>query len=134
MISCHGTPRQDDEIVLVDSSLGRWADALSTVPAEVRTVVCGHTHMPFHRLVDRRLVVNPGSVGMPYGRPGPHWALLRDGTATLRHTELDLDAAAETTVAASTYPGAGTWVDEYVRAAYSDVEALTTFAPREDRP
>jgi len=26
--------------------------------------------MPFVRLVDRRLVVNAGSIGMPYGRPG----------------------------------------------------------------
>jgi hypothetical protein len=37
---CHGTPRDDNEVVLV----------------EVWTVVCGHTHMPFARLVDRRLV------------------------------------------------------------------------------
>lgn len=131
VLFCHATPRDDEEFVLVDSSLDRWAEVLDGAPD---TVVCGHTHMPFHRLVDRRLVVNPGSVGMPYGRPGPHWALLRDGTAALRHTELDLDAAAEAIVAASAYPGVGAWVDEYVRTAYSDVEALTTFTPPGDRP
>ena len=68
MAFCHGTPRDDNEVVLVDTRLERWAEAFAGLPDEVRTVVCGHTHMPFARLVDRRLVVNPGSVGMPYGR------------------------------------------------------------------
>ncbi|HEX9355074.1 MAG TPA: metallophosphoesterase family protein [Streptosporangiaceae bacterium] len=43
---------------------------LGSVAPEVAVVVCGHTHMPFCRLAHGRLVVNPGSVGMPYGRPG----------------------------------------------------------------
>src|SRR2546429_6422134 len=66
---------------------------LSTVDDEVTTIVCGHTHMPFVRLVDRRLVVNPGSVGMPYGSAGGHWALLGPGTGVqLRPTLSDADA------------------------------------------
>src|SRR5512132_3985776 len=76
VVFCHGTPRDDDEVVLVDTRLGRWAEAFAGLAEEVRTVVCGHTHMPFARLVDRRLVVNPGSIGMPYGRAGGSWALL----------------------------------------------------------
>ena len=67
-------------------------------------MVCGHTHMPFVRLVDRRLVVNPGSVGMPYGRVGGAWALLRDGQVSLRHTEIDADAVCARIVAESGYP------------------------------
>ena len=78
-VFCHGTPRDDDEVVLVDSPPERWAQVLGGLAEAVRTVVCGHTHMPFVRLVDRRLVVNPGSVGMPYGRIGGAWALLHDG-------------------------------------------------------
>ncbi|WP_026876927.1 metallophosphoesterase family protein [Jiangella gansuensis] len=133
VLFCHGSPRDDDEVVLVDSSLARWADVLAGVPDDVRTIVCGHTHMPFQRLVDRRLVVNPGSVGMPYGRPGPHWALLRDGVVTLRSTTVDLDALADAVVAASVFPGAAAWADMYARSAYSDTDALTTFAPRDGR-
>ncbi|PZF82295.1 metallophosphoesterase family protein [Jiangella anatolica] len=133
VLFCHGTPRDDDEVVLVDSSLTRWAEVLSTVPADVRTIVCGHTHMPFLRLVDRRLVVNPGSVGMPYGQAGPHWAVLRDGAVTLRRTAADPDALADAVVAASDYPGAGAWADEYARTVHSDAEALTVFAPRDGR-
>ncbi|RIQ16457.1 metallophosphoesterase family protein [Jiangella rhizosphaerae] len=133
VLFCHGTPRDDDEVVLVDSSLDRWTEVLSTVPGDVRTVVCGHTHMPFQRLVDRRLVVNPGSVGMPYGRPGPHWALLRDGIVTLRHTAADPHALADAVVAASSYPGAAAWADAYARTVHSDAEALAVFAPRDGR-
>jgi len=57
------------------------------------TVVCGHTHMPVTRLAYRRQIVDPGSVGMPYGRQGAHWALLADGAVTMRSTAYDATAA-----------------------------------------
>ncbi|MHA3704012.1 metallophosphoesterase family protein [Jatrophihabitans sp. YIM 134969] len=130
VVFCHGTPRRDDEIVLVDSPLSRWADAFGTLTAEQQTVVCGHTHMPFVRLVDRRLVVNAGSIGMPYGRAGGSWALLRDGGVALRHTTVDVDAAVAAVVAGSSFPGRQAWADEYVRAVNSDADALHAFTPR----
>src|SRR6185312_12175998 len=72
---CHATPRDDAEVVLVDSRIERWLEVLSDLPDHVGVVVCGHTHMPFARLAGGRLIVNPGSVGLPYGRPGAHWAV-----------------------------------------------------------
>lgn len=133
VVFCHGSPRDDDEVVLVDTRLERWAEAFAALPDEVATVVCGHTHMPFVRLVDRRLVVNPGSVGMPYGRAGAHWALLRGGDVTLRRTPFDLDRARAEIVATSTYPEREEWADYHLPARASDAEALTTFAPRDGR-
>lgn len=130
VLFCHGSPRDDDEVVLVDSPIAAWRSALSTVPEPVRTVVCGHTHMPFVRLVDRRIVLNPGSVGMPYGRAGGAWAMLDHGQVSLRHTEIDLDAACARIVAESTYPDREAWADEYVRSRNSDVDALAAFTPR----
>ena len=132
-VFCHGTPRQDDEVVLVDTRLDRWAEVYADLPANQRTVVCGHTHMPFVRLVDRRLVVNSGSIGMPYGRPGGSWALLRDGQVSLRHTDIDVDRAIASIVAASGYPDRAEWADYFLRARASDAEALTAFAPRDGR-
>ena len=129
-VFCHGTPRNDDEVVLVDSPPERWTDVLSGLDERVRTVVCGHTHMPFVRLVDRRLVVNPGSVGMPYGRVGGAWALLRDGQVSLRHTEIDADAVCARIIAESGYPDRAAWADEYVRSRNSDLDALRAFTPR----
>ena len=88
VLFCHGTPRDDEEVVLVDTRLERWAEVLADVPAEVTTVVCGHTHMQFMRQAHGRQIVNAGSVGMPYGRAGAHWALLAGGAVTLRRSGL----------------------------------------------
>lgn len=133
LLTCHGTPRDDNEVVLVDTRLDRWAEALANLPDDVRTVVCGHTHMPFTRLVDRRLVVNPGSVGMPYGRPGGHYALLKNGGVSLCRVEIDVDAAIAAVVAGSAYPDRAAWADEYLRAQASDTDAIAAFGPRDGR-
>jgi predicted phosphodiesterase len=133
VVFCHGTPRDDEEVVLVDTRLERWAEVFADLPGDVRTVVCGHTHMPFARLAGRRLVVNPGSIGMPYGRAGGHWALLRDGDVSLRRTDIDVDAAVAAVIAGSAYPDRAAWADEYVRSRNSDADAITAFGPRDGR-
>jgi predicted phosphodiesterase len=133
VLFCHGSPRDDDEVVLVDSRLAWWEEVFADVPDEVRTVVCGHTHMPFARLVDRRLVVNPGSIGMPYGRAGGSWALLAAGQVSLRHTPIDIDAACSEIEARSGYPGRAEWAEEYVRSRNSDADAVRVFGPRDGR-
>ncbi|TDO50789.1 putative phosphoesterase [Kribbella sp. VKM Ac-2527] len=132
VLFCHATPRDDEEVVLVDSPISRWETVLGGVPEEVRTIVCGHTHMPFARQVDRRLVVNAGSVGMPYGAPGPSWALLGPGGVQLRRSAMHPVKAADRIVRESAYPGREAWVDEYIRTNYSDTEALAAFRPRSE--
>ncbi|GAA2281970.1 metallophosphoesterase family protein [Nonomuraea roseoviolacea subsp. roseoviolacea] len=129
----HATPRRDDEMILVDSTLDRWAEVLAGVTAD--TVVLGNTHMPFVRLVDRTLVVNPGAIGMPYGTAGAHWALLdsETGGVTLRRTPYDAEEAARRLIAESGFDGIETWVADYVRTIHSDAEALAVFAEMEGR-
>jgi predicted phosphodiesterase len=126
---CHATPRNDTEVALVDSALARWAEVLADRPEE--TVVLGHTHMPFARLANRKLVVNPGSVGMPYGRSGAHWAVLGPGVE-LRRSSYDVPAACEV-LRAGGYPGIEKWLDAYVRQTFGDDEALAVFGPRDGR-
>jgi len=133
VLFCHGTPRDDDEVVLVDTRPARWAEAFADVPAQVRIVLCGHTHMPFSRLLDRRLVVNSGSVGMPYGHAGASWALVGPGGVALRRTTFDPRAAADAVVAGSTYPERVEWTREYLLTPASDIEALAAFGPRDGR-
>lgn len=130
---CHATPRDDEEVVLVDSRLERWAEVFQQLPDEVRTVVCGHTHMPYLRLVEGRLVVNPGSVGMPYGRMGAHWAILSGGAVTLGRTVIDPDILADLVIAESTMPDVAGWAETYVRSPASDTVALARFGPRDGR-
>ncbi|WP_410537390.1 metallophosphoesterase family protein [Streptomyces sp. KL2] len=132
VLFCHATPRDDEEVVLVDSRLDRWKEVFDGLDGDVRTVVCGHTHMPFVRLAHGRLVVNPGSVGMPYGRTGAHWALLGPGVE-LRTTDFDIGAAVIQVGRDSAYPGATEWADYFLHARATDAEALGTFAPRDGR-
>ncbi|MEV0644464.1 metallophosphoesterase family protein [Phytomonospora sp. NPDC050363] len=132
VLFCHATPRDDTEMLLVDSRPGRYLDVLAGVSASVTTIVCGHTHMPFVRLAANRTVVNPGAVGMPYGPPGAYWALLGPGV-TLRRTPLDADAVCAQVRAASSYRDVEAWTDEYLRGRYSDLDALEVFARLDGR-
>lgn len=124
VLFCHATPRRDDEMLLVDSPPRHYAEVLDGVTADA--VVLGHTHMLF----DRRRVVNPGSVGMPYGHDGAAWALLGSGVE-LRRTSYDTEAAARR-LARSPWGRAAEWADEYVLHRYGDLEALEAFTPKSD--
>ena len=79
-------------------------------------------------------MVNPGSVGMPYGRPGGHWALLKDGGVSLHRVEIDAEAAIAAVVAGSAYPDRAAWAEDYLRATASDADAIAAFGPRDGRP
>lgn len=129
----HATPRNDEEVVLVDSRLDRWAEVYRDLPTEVETVVCGHTHMPFARLVDGRLVVNPGSVGLPYGRAGAHWAVLDNGSVTLSRSRVDPDDLIRDVTAASSMAGVSAWLEDGVRRPATDIDVIATFGPRDGR-
>lgn len=132
VLFCHATPRDDEEVALVDSRPDRWGEVLAGLDPAVRTVVCGHTHMPFARLTHGVTVVNAGSVGMPYGRRGAPWLLLGPGIA-FRHTEFDYEAAVARIGAESGFGDAAGFADEYVYSRNSDLDALAAFGPRDGR-
>ena len=60
-----------------------------------RVVVCGHSHVPRTvRLPDGRLVVNPGSVGLPaYSDDTPHHHVMESGTPHAKYAVLSRDSA-----------------------------------------
>lgn len=104
VLYCHGSPRDDDEILTRVSSDERFRAALAGV--EERLVVGGHTHVQFEREIDGTRFVNAGSVGIPYeGKPGAFWALLDGEDVEFRHTPYAVDAAAAA-IRTSGYPGA----------------------------
>lgn len=104
VLYCHGSPRDDDEILTSVSPDERFRAALDGV--EERVVVGGHTHVQFERVIDGIRFVNAGSVGIPYeGRPGAFWALLDGGEVELRRTAYAVDAAAAA-IRTTGYPGA----------------------------
>ena len=72
-------------------------ELLEAVPQDVRTLVFGHTHLPFAREghIDLTLV-NPGSVGFPFdGDTRAAWAVIHDdGRIEHRRVAYDHESAA----------------------------------------
>lgn len=125
---CHATPRDDNEVFVATTP----AQALERVFADCpETVVCGHTHMQFDRAIGPTRVVNAGSVGSPYGRPGAYWALV-DGGVELRRTEYDFKSAAAR-ISASEYPEAVEFARESVLAPADEATMVATFSKFEIR-
>lgn len=121
---CHGTPRRDDEILLETTPAGEVRAMLEGVAAGL--VLCGNTHMQFDRRVGPHRVVNPGSVGWPYGGTGAHWALLGPDVE-FRRTAYDVDAAVEELRSRSRWPRLETFVVQVLREPVSREAALDFF-------
>jgi putative phosphoesterase len=99
---CHGTP-ESDRIYLLEDATGsvialREETQLRSMlePVQQMVILCGHSHTPrIVQLSDGRLVVNPGSVGLPAytdTEPVPH--RMETGSPHARYavlTETDSD-------------------------------------------
>ncbi len=100
-LACHGSPRSDTEYLLeVVTPTGAEPRAPAEVaallgPTRARLILCGHTHLPRAvRLADGRLVVNPGSVGLPAyddDQPFPH--RMETGSPQARYALVERTAA-----------------------------------------
>ena len=127
VLFCHATPRNENEVFTALTPGDRLSSIFEGVDAPI--VVCGHTHMQFDRMIGRTRVVNAGSVGMPFGKPGAYWVLLRPDVQ-LRHTPYDLAKAAER-IRASNYPQAQDFAAHNVLQPPSEKEMLEVFAKTE---
>jgi predicted phosphodiesterase len=124
VLFCHATPRSDTEVFTRTTVAERLRPLFEGVGVPV--VVCGHTHMQFDRAVGRVRVVNAGSVGMPYGKPGAYWLLLGPGVE-LRRTQYDFAAAAES-IYRTTYPQAAQFAAQSILQPLSEESVLASFA------
>ena len=129
VLFCHATPQNDTDIFTARTP----EEALLPVfeGLGVSTVVCGHTHMQFDRTIGTVRVLNAGSVGMPFGKPGAYWALLGPDVE-LRHTAYDLAKAAKR-IRETTYPQADEFVEQNVLHPPSEEEILEAFTRAELR-
>lgn len=118
VLLCHGTPNSDLiyflESVDVDGARPATDEEVATRAGDCAAalIMCGHTHIPrIRRLHDGKVVVNPGSVGLPaYSDDHPHPHIMQTGspharyaiaersgngwTAELRAVQYDWDGAA----------------------------------------
>ena len=127
VLFCHATPRNDTEIftrVTPETSLLMLFESLG-----VEMVVCGHTHMQFDRMVGTTRVVNAGSVGMPFGKPGADWLLLGPDLQ-FRHTDYDLLDAAER-IRRTSYPQAAEFAAHNILQPPTEHATLAAFSRTE---
>lgn len=98
ILLCHGTPSNDSqywlERVNADGTIrmathGEIAAELAGIDNPV--ILCGHTHIPRAvQLKDGRLIVNPGSVGLPaYDHDDPILHLMETGTPAASYAILE---------------------------------------------
>jgi hypothetical protein len=93
LLCCHGSPRSYNDAMHSDTPGGVLGAMLAGVGADA--VAAGHTHVPMVRRHGPLLLINPGSVGMPYvrlpegGAINPVWAEY----ALLSHSEGRLDVS-----------------------------------------
>lgn len=127
ILCCHGIPTSDMVCLLEeineDGTRQRTATDVATLlgDASAHVVVCGHSHVPRTvRLPDGRLVVNPGSVGLPaYSDDKPYPHIMESGTPHAKYALLSRDAAG--------------WNAEHRSVAY-DWERAAGVADEHDRP
>jgi diadenosine tetraphosphatase ApaH/serine/threonine PP2A family protein phosphatase len=95
----HGSPRKINEYLFEprpDASLERLLDM-----TQADVLVCGHTHIPYHRILPSgRHVVNAGSVGKPKdGNPQACYVVLevKDGNliVNFKRVPYDVERAAQ---------------------------------------
>lgn len=103
----HGSPRKINEYLYEDRPDATMERLLDLAQAEV--LVCGHTHIPYHRILPSgRHVVNTGSVGKPKdGNPQACYVVLEtlnnNFSVTFRRVSYDVERAAQT-IEASAMP------------------------------
>ncbi|MEY2493214.1 MAG: hypothetical protein QOH24_2165 [Verrucomicrobiota bacterium] len=123
VLFCHATPQDDNEIFTRLTPEDHLAPVFDKL--DVALIVCGHTHMQFDRTIGKVRVMNAGSVGMPFGKPGAYWLLLGPGVQ-LRHTAYDLTKAADR-IRQTGYPQAQDFAARNILQPPSEREMLEAY-------
>ncbi|MBA2286269.1 MAG: metallophosphoesterase family protein [Ktedonobacteraceae bacterium] len=125
VLFCHATVRNDEELFTPITPEKQLSIIFSNIEQEI--VVCGHTHIQFELRVGNRLILNAGSVGMPYAdQPGAYWLLLSPEGYEFRCTTYDGEAAAQE-ILASGYPQAQEFAENNVLKMPTSAEATAHF-------
>ena len=124
LLAFHGSPRSNTDLLLATTPQAELDDMLGTAHATL--LAGGHTHTQLVRRYRDMLLVNPGSVGLPFEQLAsdgtvrrPPWAEYALVTVThghlaveLRRTAISLEALFQS-VAASTMPFPARWTEEW---------------------
>ena len=68
MLAFHGSPRSSTDVITAETSDEDVQDMIGA--ASQAYLAGGHTHVPLIREIAQQTLINPGSVGAPFERPG----------------------------------------------------------------
>ena len=92
----HGSPKDPiDEYVYDDDPAYVFGDFTNYTKCDI--IALGHTHVPFVKRIDAKLIFNPGSVGQPRdGNPRASYAILDTTTkeVEIKRVEYDIEKTA----------------------------------------
>lgn len=97
ILMVHGSPENISERIEPDIS----DEDLNLIfeKAQVDILFCGHTHWPFHKIVNEKHIINPGSVGRPrIGSPQANYVVVdfqKGCTVRFRFIDYDYDSFAK---------------------------------------
>lgn len=92
----HGSPRRINEYLFEDRPEDSFKRVIDGIEADV--MICGHTHIPYHKEIDGVHIVNDGSVGKPKdGDPRACYAVIDTEGLQIefRRVEYEVEAVAE---------------------------------------
>jgi putative phosphoesterase len=96
VLCVHGSPRRLNEYLYEDRSEASLLRLFANLDADV--VLCGHTHLPYHRRIGDMHLINTGTAGRPrYGDTQVCYALIEIGAdmrAEFPRVSYDYEAAA----------------------------------------
>jgi predicted phosphodiesterase len=98
VFACHGRPDDDNAYLLENVEGARLVPARLTEVAErvcavaSRFVLCAHSHIPGAATSGDKIIINPGSVGLPaYEDPSPPAHVSESGSPAARYAILQLE-------------------------------------------
>jgi putative phosphoesterase len=119
LLCYHGSPRSNTEVLLPITTEAELAAMLNGHDEAI--MAGGHTHMPMLRRHGPSLIVNPGSVGMPFEHtsegtfrnpPWAEYAIAGDGEVEFHRVPVDVGAVTGAALK-SGMPNAGWWVKDW---------------------
>jgi putative phosphoesterase len=119
LLCYHGSPRSNTDVLLPITPETELAVMLDGHAEAI--MAGGHTHMPMLRRHGASLVINPGSVGMPFEHaaggtfrnpPWAEYAIAGDGEVEFHRVRVDVGAVTGAALK-SGMPNAGWWVKDW---------------------
>ena len=123
ILFCHATPENNTEIFTKKTSADLLPNSLYSFKDTI--IICGHTHMQFDIIRKGVRIINAGSIGMPFGKSGAFWLLIKENI-TVMDTPYDLEDASQKVIT-SGYPEAHQFSEMIIRPP-SESDMLERFS------